>query len=83
MRIMPQPANTAPSTTSSRLVKIMMMGLNFAIHDTMTAVKPRPPTMVVVSVWSVPAVRRKPIRPQTAPESSMVRMMTRSTLMPA
>ena len=26
----------------------MMMGLNLAIQDTMTAVKPRPPTMVVV-----------------------------------
>ena len=48
-----------PRTTSSRLVKIMMMGLNFAIHDTMTAVKPRPPTMVVVRVWSVPAVEQQ------------------------
>ena len=70
-------------TTRSRLVKTMTMGLNFASHETMTAVKPRPPTMVVVRVWSVPAVKSKPIRPQTAPESTMVRMMTRSTLMPA
>ncbi len=31
-----------PSTTSRKLVKIMMMGLNLAIQDTMTAVKPRP-----------------------------------------
>ena len=61
----------------------MMMGLNFAIHDTMTAVKPRPPTMVVVRVWSVPAVSSSPMRPHTAPESTMVRTMTRSTLMPA
>ena len=31
------------------------MGLNFASHETMTAVKPRPPAMVVEIVWSVPA----------------------------
>ena len=61
----------------------MMKGLNLDIQDTMTAVKPRPSTMVVVRVWSMPAVSSKPIRPQIAPESTMVRMMTRSTLMPA
>ena len=61
----------------------MTMGLNFASHETITAVKPRPPTIVVVRVWSVPAVSRSPIRPQIAPESTIVRMITRSTLMPA
>ena len=48
----------------------------------MTAVKPRPSTSVVVSVWSLPAVSRKPAKPQSAPEISIVRMMTHSTLMP-
>ena len=38
--------------------------------------------IVVVSVWSVPPTSSMPARPQTAPESSIVRMMTRSTLMP-
>ena len=70
-------------TTIRRLVKIIMMGLNLAIQETMTAVKPRPPTMVVVSVWSVPAVSSRPMRPQIAPERIIVRTMTRSTLMPA
>ena len=56
-------------TTIRRLVKIIMMGLNLAIQETMTAVKPRPPTMVVVSVWSVPAVSSRPMRPQIAPET--------------
>ena len=69
--------------TSSREAAIMMKGLNLDIQDTMTAVKPRLSTMVVVRVWLMPAVRIYPIRPQTAPESTMVRMMTRSTLMPA
>lgn len=59
------------------------MGLNFAIQDTMTAVKPRPSTTVVVRVWLMPPTSSRPIRPQTAPEITMVRMMTRSTLMPA
>ena len=38
----------------------MMKGLNLDIQETMTAVKPRPSTMVVVRVWSMPAVSRKP-----------------------
>ena len=33
--------------TSRKLVRIILMGLNFASHETMTAVKPRPPAMVV------------------------------------
>ena len=69
--------------TRRRLVKIMAMGLNLASQETMTAVKPRPSTMVVERVWLVEPTRRRPMRPQTAPESTMVRMMTRSTLMPA
>ena len=58
------------------------MGLNFASHETITAVKPRPPVMLVVSVWSVPPTRSMPVSPQMAPERTMVRMMTRFTLMP-
>ena len=61
----------------------MMKGLNLDIQETMTAVKPRLSTMVVVRVWSTPAVIMKPIRAHSAPESTMVRMMTRSTLIPA
>ena len=38
------------SNTSRKLVKIMMIGSNFASQETMTAVKPRPSTNVVVSV---------------------------------
>ena len=68
--------------TSSREVKTMMMGLNFASHDTMTAVKPRPPAIVVVTVWLMPPTSSRPARPQIAPESAIVRMMTFSTLMP-
>ena len=45
-------------TTSSREAAIMMKGLNLDIQETMTAVKPRPSTMVVVRVWSTPAVSR-------------------------
>ena len=58
------------------------MGLNLASQLTSTAVKPRPSTMVVVRVWLVEPTSSSPARPQTAPESSMVRMMTFSTLMP-
>ena len=68
--------------TSSRLVKIMLSGLNFASHETMTAVKPCPPAMVVVIVWSVPDTSSTPATPHSAPDRSMVRMMTFSTLMP-
>ena len=76
-------ASAALKEHQQRLVNIIMIGLNFAIQDTMTAVNPRPPTMVVVRVWSVPAVSSRPIRPHIAPESTMVRMITRSTFMPA
>ena len=71
-----------PRKTSRKLVRIIQTGLNFASHETMTAVKPRPSTMVGVRVWLVPPTSSRPVRPQMAPESSMVRMMTRSTLMP-
>ena len=36
--------------TSRKLVRIIQTGLNFASHETMTAVKPRPAVIVVVSV---------------------------------
>ena len=71
-----------PRKTIRKLVRIIQMGLNLASHETMTAVKPRPSTMVVVSVWFVPPTSSRPARPQIAPDSSMVRMMTFSTLMP-
>ena len=58
------------------------MGLNLASQETMTAVKPRPSTMVVVSVWLVLPTSSSPARPQIAPDRSIVRMMTFSTLMP-
>ena len=71
-----------PSSTSRKLVKIMKIGLNLASHETMTAVKPRPSAMVVVSVCSVLPTSSRPATPQIAPESSIVRTMTRFTLMP-
>ena len=71
-----------PRNTSSRLVKIMPMGLNFAIQDTITAVKPLPPAVFTEMVWSEAPTSRKPARPQRAPDSSMVRIITQSTLMP-
>ena len=40
-------------------------------------------TTVVVRVWLMPPTSSRPMRPQIAPERTMVRMMTRSTLMPA
>ena len=53
--------------TSRKLVNTMVKGLNLASHATMTAVKPRPPAMVVVMVWSVPPTSSNPATPQTAP----------------
>ena len=40
----------------------MITGLNLAIQETMTAVKPRLSTMVVVRVWSMPEVSSRPIK---------------------
>ena len=68
--------------TSRKLVKIMPRGLNLASHETMTAVKPWPPAMVVVIVWSVPDTSSTPAMPHSAPDSSIVRTMTLPTLMP-
>ena len=59
------------------------MVLNLAIQATMIAVKPRPPAVLTEMVWSAPATPTMPATPHTAPEISMVRMMTRRTLMPA
>ena len=68
--------------TSRKLVRIMPSGLNLASHETMTAVKPCPPAMVVVIVWSVPDTSSTPAMPHSAPDSSIVRTMTLPTLMP-
>ena len=67
---------------SSMLANIMIMGLNFASQEIMTAVKPRPPDSEVDSVWSVPETSRKPTSPHIAPDRSIVRIMTFSTFMP-
>ena len=42
----------------------------------------RPPAMVVVMVWLMLPTRSRPTRPHSAPDSTTVRMMTFSTLMP-
>ena len=42
----------------SKEVNIMLNGLNFASHDTMIAVNPRPPTVFSVTVWSSPPTIR-------------------------
>lgn len=60
----------------------MNTGLNLASQETMIAVKPWPPTVLVEIVWSVPATSIRPARPQTAPEMAIVRTITRPTSMP-
>ena len=60
----------------------MLNGLNFASHDTMIAVNPRPPMVFSVTVWSSPPTIRNAAIPQSAPENSMVLIMTFFTLMP-
>ncbi len=68
--------------TIKKLVNIMVMGLNFASHETMTAVKPCPPAIVVVTVWFMPPTSNKPTIPQMAPDKSMVLTMIFGTFMP-
>ena len=68
--------------TIMNAVRIMVMGLNFASHETMIAVNPLPPTVFEAIVWLVPLTRRRPAMPQIAPERIRVLMITFLTLMP-
>ena len=45
--------------------------------------KPRPPAVLMEMVWLAPDTARKPAIPHTAPDTTMVRMMTWGTLMAA
>ena len=68
---------------SSAEKRIITKELNLASHATMMAVKPRPPAVLMEMVWLAPDTARKPAIPHTAPDTTMVRMMTWGTLMAA
>ena len=68
--------------TISKLVNIMVTGLNFASHETITAVKPWLFVIVVVTVWFIPPTSKSPASPQRAPDKSIVRMITLLTFIP-
>ena len=65
-----------PINTRKKEIRIMINGLNFASQDTMMAVNPRPPAVLVEIVWEDPLTSRNPVKPQIAPDNAMVRMMT-------
>ena len=52
------------------------------LASTIIAVNPRPFATVVVMVWFVLPTSNKPATPQTAPERSIVRIITFLTLIP-
>ena len=68
--------------TMRKVVSTIIAGLNLASHETIIAVKPIPPAEEVVMEWSTPETIRKPHRPQSPPESAIVRIITFLTLMP-
>ena len=65
-----------------KAVRIIYIGLNFASHDTIMAVNPLPPAVVVVIVWFVPPTRSKPAIPQIAPDKIIVLIITFFTFSP-
>ena len=82
----PNTVEISPAPDSRKVirkaVKIIYIGLNFASHDTIIAVKPLPPAVVVVIVWFVPPTRSKPAIPQTAPDRIIVLIITFFTFSP-
>ena len=62
--------------TISNEVSTIKIGLNFASHDTIIAVKPLPPAVSLLREWSVPATKRKPAIPHIAPEIAIVLKIT-------
>ena len=63
-------------------VKSITKGLKPASQETIIAVKPLPPAVSVEIEWSVPETRRKPARPQIAPDTAIVRIITFLTSIP-
>ena len=82
----PNEVDISPAPLSRKMIKklvnIIVIGLNLASHDTITAVKPWPELMVVVMVWLIPPTRIQPAKPQSAPERIMVRMIIFSVFIP-
>ena len=68
--------------TIMNAVRIIVMGLNFASHETMIAVNPLPSTVFEAIVWFVPLTRSRPAIPQIAPERMRVLIITFLTLIP-
>ena len=71
-----------PKKTSSRVVKIIVMGLNLPSHETIMAVKPLPPTRFESIEWEEPPTSKRPASPHIAPDTSIVRIITFLTFMP-
>ena len=63
-------------------VSTITIGLNLASHETIIAVKPRPPTVLVPIVWPVPATNKSPAIPQRAPDMISVLIITFLTFIP-
>ena len=76
---------TAPLSRNTRKKEIrsIIYGLNLASHETIIAVKPRPPAVLVEIVWLEPLTRRKPVSPHNAPEIAIVHIITLLTFIPA
>ena len=66
--------------TIRNVVNTIYNGLNLASQDTIIAVKPRPPAVVVLIVWFVPPTNKRPAIPQIAPETTSVLITTFFTL---
>lgn len=69
--------------TRKKDTRIITKVLNLLSQETMMAVKPLPPAVLVEMVWLAPPTMIKPAIPQIAPDSAMVRRITRFTLIPA
>lgn len=69
--------------TRKKETSIITKVLNLLSQDTMMAVKPLPPAVLVDIVWLAPQTMMKPAIPQMAPDSAMVRRITFFTLIPA
>ena len=82
----PNEVDISPAPLSRKMIKklvnIIVIGLNLASHDTITAVNPCPELIVVVIVWLIPPTRISPARPPQAPDKSIVLMIIFSVFMP-
>ena len=69
--------------TRKNETRIMANALNLLSQETMMAVKPRPPAVLVEMVWLAPLTMINQAIPQMAPDKAMVRRITFFTLIPA